>query len=953
MKKIFDIDIVKKNIKFILLLIVLAFIIIIIQMSKSSKDSNSELPDEDIDFTKLVINEVMSSNNGAYVDSNGNSYDWIELYNGTDNEINLSNYGLSDTDSGVKWKFPSNTILKSKEYMVIYLAGKREDGLYTNFKLSKDREEYITLRSPRGKVVDSVKVKLIDKNTVMARDNNGDWITTTNFTPGYSNNQDGRAEYLNSLFKEDDSIIITEVLPKNKGLVSFNGKFDEYVEIKNNTNKTINIGSYSISNDINVPFKWKLPDKELKSNEVYLIKQQDMNIDDKINFHFDNKKGSVILSKGNHVVQEVDYENLDNGFAYIRMGDSYTKSINISPGYENTSDGINSFNEKYRTSNKGLIINEVMNYNKKYLPNNDEYYDWIELYNNSDKTINLSDYYITNDEEIKDKFKLPGFELKPGEYYILLASGNTKLTNTYTHINFKISSEEALYLVKDNNIIDSMFIANVPIGYSYGRSTNKPGLYYFSTPTPRGVNNNNSIRSISFEPEFSIKPGVYNKSKSLDIELKGIGDIYYTLDGSEPSRDSKKYNGKIHITKTTVIKAVAYQNGSQVSKVKTGTYFLSEKHTLPVLSISLDDNDFSSLYRDLGASTTVNAHAELYENNNSFSVDCGIKLFGGQTRYIPKKSFALKFSSKYGVSKLRYKVFDNRDTEKYDTIVVRSGSQDSEGSMIRDELATSLMNDFGTVDVQAYKPVILYINGEYWGVYFLREKVDEKFISSHYKDIDDSKTNIVRIDNVITTGSSKFYDELVSYINSHDMSKDESYKWVEKRLDIDNYIDYLVGELYTTNNDIVNTRFFNNPAIDNGKIKMIFYDFDYAFYNVDRDYLGWLTNPSGMGEHHYNNTITRGLMKNKTFRKKFLDRLSYAMKNIWSDDKVMKRYNELFNLIEPEMARNQKRWNSSYDTWIKECNILKNYIKNRRANLKNNVKSYFGLSNEEMKKYFE
>ena len=177
-------------------------------------------------------------------------------------------------------------------------------------------------------------------------------------------------------------------------------------------------------------------------------------------------------------------------------------------------------------------------------------------------------------------------------------------------------------------------------------------------------------------------------------------------------------------------------------------------------------------------------------------------------------------------------------------------------------------------------------------------------------------------------------------------------KYVSEHLDIDNFIDYLIGELYTTNNDIVNTRFFNNSNIDNGKIKIIFYDFDYAFYNYDRDYMKWLTNKSGLGDHHYNNDIIRGLFENKKFRNRFLERLSYNMKNVWSDENVKKRYNELYKLIEPEVERNQKRWNSSYSNWEKECKILEEYINKRRSNLLSSVKSYFNLSDEEMKKYF-
>lgn len=951
MKCLFDKEIVKKNLKFFICLVLLCIFLIVIDVIRNSNTDNVvALSDEEIEYQALVINEIMSSNTGIYVDEDGNNFDWIEIYNGTEKDIDLSNYGLSDKESGeIKWQFP-NTTIKSKEYLVVYLSGDNKNELHANFALNKEKEELITLKSVKGKVIDSVRTKIIDKNNSMARDEKGDWIITNEITPGYSNNKDGRDEYLKSLNGDEDSLILSEILPKNKGIIMYDGNFDDCVEIENISDKTINLNEYFISNDINVPFKWELPDVKLKPNQVYLIKSSEMTKDDKNNFHLDSKSGMVVLSHKNKIIEKVEYSNITNGYAYIRNSGSFVESIDVSFGYKNDEDGKEQFNKNERKNKSDLIINEVMNYNDKYLKQDDNYYDWIELYNNTNHTIKLSDYYITNDTESENKDKLPDKELKAHEYYILMASGDDKKTNKdYTHVNFKLSSEEGIYLYKNDKIVDYMFIANVPLGSSYGRGS-EYGLYYFKNPTPNKSNDFKNTISISYNPIFSIKPGIYNDKISL--ELKGSGDIYYTLDGSKPSKKSKKYKDPIKIDKTTVIKMISYQDGNNESNVITGSYIVNEKHTLPVLSISLDDNDFSKLNKNLESSMVVNAHAELYEKDSSFSIDCGMKLFGGQTRFIPKKSFALKFSSKYGQSKLKYKVFDNREADKYDTIVVRSGSQDSEGAMIRDELATSIMNDYGTVDVQDYKPVILYINGKYWGIYFIREKVDEEFVSNHYN-VSEDGTNIVRIDNAISAGSSKDYNSLKNYINSHDMTKDESYKYVSEHLDIDNFIDYLVGELYTTNNDIVNTRYFNNPNIDNGKIKMIFYDFDYAFYNYDRDYMSWLTNKNGLGEHHYNNDIIKGLFKNKKFKDRFLERLSYNLKNVWTDENVKKRYNELYKLIEPEVERNQKRWNRSYSDWKKECKILEEYINKRRSNLLSSVKSYFKLSDEEMKKYFE
>ena len=175
--------------------------------------------------------------------------------------------------------------------------------------------------------------------------------------------------------------------------------------------------------------------------------------------------------------------------AMVREDGKLRESNSISPGYENTTNGVEAFLKAKIKTNKTLIINEVMNNNYSYLPNNgNEYYDWIELKNNSKSTINLKDYYITNSANTLEKYKLPDVELAPQEKYILMASGDVNLSNnTYTHINFKISDVESLFLSKDGKIIDSMFIANVPLGYSFGRNGDY-GLYNFSKPTPKDEN---------------------------------------------------------------------------------------------------------------------------------------------------------------------------------------------------------------------------------------------------------------------------------------------------------------------------------------------------------------------------------------------------------------------------------------------------------------------------------
>ena len=456
----FEKDKIKENTILIVALIVVILLLTIIDFFISNKDNIfTSLTDGNININQLVINEIMTSNKGSFTDSLGNTYDWLELYNGSNEDINLANYTLSDEESGKsKWIFPNVTI-KSKEYLIVYLSGTNNEGLYANFALRKEGGELVTLKKPNGKVVDSVKTESLEKNTTMARNSEGTWIKTNEITPGFANNQEGRNNYLESLKTTEDVLIINEFLPNNKGNFNVDGKFLSYIEVKNTGSETINLKDYFLSNDASEPFSWKLPNVELKSNEVYLFYTTELDNANNTDFKLNKSSGTIILSKNNKIVEQVDYTNVTGGYAYIKTNGTFYEGINISPGYDN--DDIETFNSKYRANPKDLIINEVMSSNNTYLPQNGgNYYDWIELYNNSDQTINLSDYTITTDVDNINLYQLEDKELKPGEYYILMASGSTNNSNnSYKHTNFKISPTESLYLYKNGNLIDSIFIS--------------------------------------------------------------------------------------------------------------------------------------------------------------------------------------------------------------------------------------------------------------------------------------------------------------------------------------------------------------------------------------------------------------------------------------------------------------------------------------------------------------
>ena len=197
----------KKNKMFlfisILIIALSLFITYMFQNEKIILEEKELSQDGEISTSKIIITEIMSSNKGAYSDASGNCYDWIEVYNGKDHEVNLKNYALSDNNKSFKWVFPDINV-GAKSYVIVNLAGIRQDGLYANFKLKASGGENVILVNEGGKIIDAVTTIALNKNEVMFRDNNGKWQRGLEPTPGFANTKEGLEAYHKSLEALDD-----------------------------------------------------------------------------------------------------------------------------------------------------------------------------------------------------------------------------------------------------------------------------------------------------------------------------------------------------------------------------------------------------------------------------------------------------------------------------------------------------------------------------------------------------------------------------------------------------------------------------------------------------------------------------------------------------------------------------------------------------------------------------
>lgn len=874
----------------------------------------------------LRITELMVVNTVGITDKDGKRSGWLEIQNCGSDPVQLSEYSMA-LGNGEKVSLPDKT-LKPGEYTVIFASGKQSSDS-VGFTLTV---QGVLLIYHGDLCTDKVEYYNGTANYSYVRETGGE---TAEPTPG------GESA------KEKDSLVISELMSTND-LYPIDGALCDWIELLNTGENDIDLSGFYASNSYENRYGCQLPEKVLKPGEyIVLACGRDLTF----NLSKDSDKVFITRSADGVIVTSRVYdEPMEKNTAWTYDRGTVNQP---SPGQPNTEEGwLIAIGER-----KGLLISEVISSNSKIAPVNGECYDMVELWNNSDSAINLSDYYLSDKSGELQRYRLPEGTLNPGEYTVVYCDGSN-------YAPFKISSSGEKLYVSDGSgkVIDALKIPKIPANYSWGRYDGK--LVYFTT-TSFGKANPEGNATITAVPLVSAAGGFYDAA--LGVTLSGEGNIYYTLDGSKPDRNSTLYQGEtIQIQKTASLRVVAFDGSKIPCEVKTYDYFISEpSYSLPVVKISIKDSDFygektgiytnynKDMEKEIGLSYYVNGEA-------AFSVNCGLKVFGASSRQYAKKSYQLKFRSEYGMSELKYKIFDDLDIDSFNSLVLRSGSQSmmKYRTMMTDELVTSMAAKSGNMPgllVQAYKPVDLYINSEYMGVYFLREKIDDDFVASHWGVSPESVTVINWVNTVKYGASDQGWHDIWDYVfeKKTDLSVEANYKWVADQLDLESLADVYIMRMWGGDRDSGNIRAVKSPEYDGGKWHFMLFDCDLCFdVRTTQDEVEYIMTNSNLNRLH---GIFRAMMKNTSFRDYFLERLGYHLKNTLTPEKAQARLDAIYNEILPDMPYNIERWKASYHpdvaTWQAQYNALRRMIGDQRIGyfVKDTVKT-FKLSADDVKR---
>ena len=882
----------------------------------------------------LVLSEIMSSNT-LYADSEGRYTDWIEVFNPSDKPVSLSGYRLTDREGEYKYAFPDDRMLGAGEYLLIGCETAGEGEYTAPFALRRAGGESVYLLSPNGTVSESVELPALEKNLSYAKQN-GVWGVTECATPGYANDEAGYAAYLAAGGYADAGIRISEVTAKNKAYIAdTDGDFSDWIELTNIGSGSVSLAGWYLSDKEEVPDEWQLPDVTLAPGEYLLLFASGKNrTSGEMHTSFALSVGeTVTLSAPNGVsVDSVSLDGLHDGCSLARTDAGFLETFSPTPGYENSAAGYEAFC-RADAREKTLLLNEIA-------VRSDSGNDWVELKNLSSESVRLSEYTLGEKADEPGRYALPDLTLAPGEL--------TVIEDDTLSLNM---SEEALYLFDKNGVVlDWAWLHDIPASGSFGRMSGENGYFYFETPS-KNAENTGGVRRVTAEVCPDVAPGAYDGVDSLTVALLGEGDIRYTLDGSTPTERSEKYTAPLTLTKTTVIRAIAFEKDALAGDVMTASYFLNEGSTLPIVSLVTDKGNLfggNGIYDMHETAWAENwereASVSLYDpEGEDFSIDCGIQIHGRTSRRASgKRSFKLCFRGKYDGA-LHADVFGDGAVTDFSTLLLRASLEDNYTSYMRDEIFAALAMRNTAVPAQNYKYVTLFINGEYWGIYSIREHHSENYFASHYGV--DADTTEIQTGEFRRPGT---WSDLLSYAETHSMADPAAWEYMQKHLDIQGLIDWLILECYAADHDVYeNVRFYSSSEYNDGQVLYGLVDMDltmmdqYETYSVGFGITGQL-----------HSEIPNRLLANQEFRDAFLTRLGEMLQGCLSTESMNALVDELRDIIRDETARDLARWGRPDTLFDTQLTHLHDFINARVPVMVNSAASYFGLSPEQMKTYF-
>ena len=462
-------------------------------------------------------------------------------------------------------------------------------------------------------------------------------------------------------------------------------------------------------------------------------------------------------------------------------------------------------------------------------------------------------------------------------------------------------------------------------------------------------------------PVFSPRAGYYNQDVQVTIDGPGSGaEVLFTVDGSVPTHTvGEVYTRPIRLSAVasavTIIRARAMLRDGELGPVASASYLVGIPAKLPMMSLVVDPSDLwdedrgiyrNPLERGREWERPVDVTYVDRDRQSGFHVSAGARVHGGWSRYFDKRSLRLYFRQEYGMSRLEYPLFAGSDVASFKRLVLHNGGEDvsvaPDGwnwTLMRNGLADSLALQMGGYATHS-QPVLLFINGESWGIYQIRERIDAHFVADHYgiqsADLLDSPEYSWEsswIDQVLT-GDRANWDHLMDFVEANDLTDPTDYAYVQSQVDLENYIDYTILQIYAANADWPRKNVHQfRPRVQGGRWRWMVWDSDFGFgatqhSHVTDDVMGRLMEENHPSTEGRDVLLLRSLLANPAFFQQFVSRAAELLNTTLSAPSVIAHIDSLAAELEPDIHYEVNRW-SSLSSWESSVQELRDFALHR------------------------
>lgn len=595
--------------------------------------------------------------------------------------------------------------------------------------------------------------------------------------------------------------------------------------------------------------------------------------------------------------------------------------------------------------------------------------DWVELHNSGSEPIHLAGYYLSDDPLRPHQWPLPDRPLGAGEHLVLFHGPDN---SDGLHFPFKLDAAGETVLLSNPSIstIEMLHVPALQPNHSAGFDA-AGSVRIFAAPTPGGSNTTTAYTGYAPTPQFTVQPGF--KTAPLHVGITGCQEctVRLTTDGRDPDATSTVHTGSIHLTTGTVLKARAHRDGHLPSPVAVGTYLINAPTSLPVVSLSTHPDslfhDSLGLYAHGPANDTIYPHwgANFWDERGidvrfeyfdergfrRLDQDVELRIHGGRSsRTKPQRPLRLTARDRYGSDRMRHGFFPEKPRlESFKRLVLRNAGSDWCQAHYRDAFFHQVALHAGlNIDVLAYRPSAVYVNGAYWGIMNIRERVDKDYLALNH-DLDAEELLIMDEENHVIQGDSLHFDSLHKFIRSHDMAVDAHFAVADSLMDLKSLVDYFALEMFAGNTDWPSNNLkYWKPSVHSGKWRYVMYDLDATMSAApwipnDIDMFHWvLVHRKGF----IHAEIFISLMERPEFRRAFLNRLADLMNTCLSSEALLQENSRIRDRIADDIPRHFQRWGHDVSTWHEQTgNVLPMWMELRAGYMREDVLQRYGFAN--------